>query len=75
MSKFKVARTLAGVLAVADCGVRDREPSTVRNGPQVENPNTDAPGGKMPTGAATTQVVFIDGSAAQTGSIVQGVFP
>ena len=75
MSEFKAALTLAGVLAVAGCGVQDREPSTVRNGPQIENPNADAPGGKMPTGTTTTQVIVIDDNTAQTGSIVQTVFP
>jgi len=79
MSKFKVALTLAGVLAVAGCGVQDSDLSAVRNGPQVENPYAVAPGGKLPTGtaafAATTQVVVIDDNAAQTGSIVQAVFP
>jgi hypothetical protein len=75
MSKFKAALTLAGVLAVAGCGVQDREPSTVSNGPQIENPHADAPGGKMPTGTTTTQVIVIDDNTAQTGSIVQTVFP
>ena len=35
----------------------------------------DAPGGKMPTGTTTTQVIVIDDNTAQTGSIAQTVFP
>lgn len=76
MSKLKVALTLATVLAAAGCSGGNREPSTVRNGPQVENPHAYAPGGKLPTESATTQVVIIDDSAApRTGSIVQAVLP
>lgn len=62
MTKLKLTMTAVCVLAMAGCA-GDREPGTVRNGPQVENPHADAPGGKMPdNGGAGT--VIIDDSAA-----------
>lgn len=82
MTKLKIAITLVGILAVAGC-TTDREPSTVRNGPQAENPYADAPGGKMPTTTGDAiPVVVIDDSQANidrfaagaSTSIVQTVF-
>lgn len=80
MSKLKVAITLVGILAVAGCS-GNNEQGTVRNGPQLENPHADSPGGKLPAtgesvalGSEATQVVIIDDVTPQTGSIVQTVF-
>lgn len=80
MSKLKVAITLIGILAVAGCS-SNNESGTVRNGPQLENPYADSPGGKLPAtdqsvavASDAAQVVIIDDVTPQTGSIVQTVF-
>ncbi len=64
MTKVTFVMTVCGVLAMAGC-VADREPSTVRNGPQAESPIADAPGGKMPNGTGTATRVIIDDSAVR----------
>lgn len=78
MTKLTMTIAMASILATAGC-VADREPSTVRNGPQAEAPNADAPGGKMPANTVTqvsvpVETIIIDDSAPRTGSIVQTVF-
>lgn len=70
MTLFKVAITLVGVLAVAGC-TTDREPDTIRTGPQVELPYADSPNGKALRDEDgkeifTTNNVVIDDSQTQS---------
>ena len=80
MTKVKLAITIAGVLVLAGCAQPDDAANAVRNGPQVQSPSADAPGGKLPDGT-TADPVIIDDSApmvapavtapASTGSIFE----
>ncbi|MDG1450103.1 MAG: hypothetical protein P8Q93_09430 [Ascidiaceihabitans sp.] len=59
MSKVTQFLTVCGVLAVAGCSASDADLSTVRGGPQVEDPAANAPDGKMTAGS---EVVYDSGA-------------
>lgn len=72
MTKLTMTVAMIGILTLAGCAVGNREPSTVRTGPQVEDPTANSPGGKVPAGGSTANAVVIDDSASQIDRFAAG---
>ncbi len=74
MTKLTLTVSILGLVALGACSPKiDPSTAPVRNGPQVQNPYADAPGGKLPSGSSNATPVIIDDTGAQprsTGSIV-----
>ena len=74
MTKITTILAVVGILAMAGCA-KDREPNTVRSGPQIESPSANSPGGKATASTKSVDTVMIDDSQASTdGSIVLTTF-